>query len=376
MSRRGDNIWHRKDGRWEARYVKDRINGRAVYGYVYGKTYKEAKEKQVSKIKETNSGNLLPSRLTMGEIFELYLNSRKYSVKESTYAKYQRDINNHLKPYWDNVFLKDVDGMKIENFTDHLLNHGNINTNKGLSPKTVKDLIVLLKSVILYANQRELCTISTSYISTPKIKKTSIQTLSRDEQRILENYLYQDTDPTKMGILLTLYTGLRLGELCALQWKNIDMKNQMLYIDKTVQRITDKTTDHSTRIIFDTPKSDSSIRSIPIYTGIFNYLKDLFYCNNNSENTFFLTGDEKYIEPRNMYRKYQTYLNECGLPHYTFHCLRHTFATRAIECGFDPKSLSEILGHSNVKLTLDRYVHPDFELKRNRMELLSKIAHF
>jgi integrase len=376
MSRRGDNIWHRKDGRWEARYVKDRINGRAVYGYVYGKTYKEAKEKQVSKIKETESGKLNPCRRTMGEIFELYLNNRKYSVKDSTYAKYQRDINNHLKPYWSNVFLKDVDGMMIERFTDHLLNHGNINTYKGLSPKTVKDLIVLLKSIILYANQRDLCAISTPYISTPKVKKASIQTLSRDEQHILENYLYQDPDLTKMGVLLTLYTGLRLGELCALQWKNIDMKNQILYIDKTVQRITDKTTDHSTRIIFDTPKSDSSIRSIPIYTGIFNYLKDLFYCKNNSDNDFFLTGDEKYIEPRNMYRKYQTYLNDCGLPHYTFHCLRHTFATRAIECGFDPKCLSEILGHSNVKITLDRYVHPDFELKRNRMELLSKIAHF
>lgn len=376
MSRRGDNIWYRKDGRWEARYVKDRINGRAVYGYVYGKTFNEAKEKQTSKIKETEYGIKNQSMLTMGEVFELYMNNRKYSVKESTYAKYQRDINNHLKPFWDKVLLKDIDEMMIEKFIDNLLNNSNINTAKRLSPKTVKDLIVLLKSVIRYANQRKMCAISTPYISTPKIKKCGIQILSKEEQQRLENYLYQDTDLTKMGILLTLYTGLRLGELCALQWKNIDMQKQIIYIDKTVQRISNGDINHSTRIVFGSPKSDSSVRSIPIYTGLFNYMKNFFYCTDTSDSAFFLTGDEHFIEPRNLYRKYQTYLNQCGLPYYTFHCLRHTFATRAIECGFDPKSLSEILGHSNVKITLDRYVHPDFELKRTHMELLSKVARF
>lgn len=304
MSRRGDNIWHRKDGRWEARYMRDRINGRAIYGYVYGKTYTEAKEKQTLKIKETDLGKSHSCKLTMVEVFELYLNNRKHIVKESTYAKYQRDINNHLKPYWSNVFLKDINGMMIERFTDYLLNYGNINTNKGLSPKTVKDLIVLLKSVIQYANQRELCSINTPYISTPKIKNTAIRTLSRDEQHILEKFLYQDIDLTKMGVLLSLYTGIRLGELCALQWKNIDMKKQMIYIDKTIQRITDRTHDYSTRIIFDTPKSDSSMRSIPIYTGLFVFLKEAFYHKDNSDNAFFLTGNESYIEPRNMYRKY------------------------------------------------------------------------
>jgi len=374
MSRRGDNIWHRKDGRWEARYVKDRQNGRAVYGYVYAKSYKEAKEKQSQKSKETALKNPLACKVTMEDLFEVYLQKLKYSVKQSTYAKYTRDIRNHLTPYWGNALVKDVNTSNIEQFAAYLMSAGNLNTKEGLSPKTAKDLIALLKSILIYANKSELCSIRAPYVSLPKVKKANIQTLTRDEQVILEKYLYKDTDLTKMGILLTLYTGIRLGELCALQWKNIDIQNQTLYIDKTIQRISDNT-NHATRIIFDTPKSDSSARNIPIFTGVFSILKDSFYVSRKSENCFFLTGDTHYIEPRNFYRKYQSYLRDCGLPRYTFHCLRHTFATRAIECGFDPKSLSEILGHSNVKITLDRYVHPDFDTKKSNMELMSKISY-
>ena len=376
MSRRGENIWHRKDGRWEGRYIKNRLNGRAVYGYVYARTYQEVKEKQALKMKELGDTKVHPNKLSMDELFNLFLNNRKHSVKTSTYAKYQRDINNHLRPYWTGILLKDINSIMIENFTDYLATRGNVTSHKGLSPKTVKDLVVLLKSIILYANRRELCSINLPYISSPKQQKPNIQTLSKEEQSVFEEYLYRNMDLTKMGILLTLYTGMRIGELCALQWKNIDIKNQTLNIEQTIQRIADSSSDHSTRIIFDTPKSDSSVRNIPIITELFCVLEQSFYNPLQSPDCFFLTGNTNYIEPRNLYRKYQAYLTECGLPHYTFHCLRHTFATRAIECGFDPKSLSEILGHSNVKITLDRYVHPDFELKKNQMELLSKASHF
>jgi len=376
MSRRGENIWKRKDGRWEARYVKDRKNGRAVYGSVYGKTYKEVKEKR--SLKNEKVDNKIPKtyKFTMNEVFDLFLKNRKNIVKMSTYAKYQRDINNHLKPYWGEMYLDDVDGIVIENFANHLLSNGNHISGQGLSLKTVKDLLVLFKAVILFANQRGVCATVIPYISTPKIKKSDIQVFSRKEQQTLEEYLYQDTDLIKMGVLLTLYTGIRLGELCALQWKNIDFENKVLHISKTIQRISEGDENHQTRIIFDTPKSDSSIRNIPLFTKLSDYLQKAISTTRKSEDCFILTGNENYIEPRNLYRKYQVYLQECGLPHYTFHCLRHTFATRAIECGIDPKSLSEILGHSNVKITLDRYVHPDFELKKNHMEMLSQIAQF
>lgn len=118
-----------------------------------------------------------------------------------------------------------------------------------------------------------------------------MQALTRNEQQILENYLYQNIDLSKMGILLTLYTGLRLGELCALQWKNIDIENQMIHIDKTVQRISGSG-DNMTKIIFDTPKSESSIRNIPIFTGILSLLKNTFYSSRQSENCFF---NRRYI---------------------------------------------------------------------------------
>ena len=374
MSRRGENIWHRKDGRWEARYVKSRNNGRAVYGYVYAKTYKEAKELQLSKIKEIGRQETLKnSKITMSEVFDLYLNHKKHTVKESTYAKYKRDIQNHLNPYWGYIPLNEVDGIKIEDFTTHLVNKDNFYTRKKLSVKTVKDIVILLKSVIAYANQRELSDISLAYISSPKSDTPHIRTLSYNDQKILENYLYQSPAPDKLGILLTLYTGLRIGELCALKWKNIDIQNRILHIDSTMQRIKDDLAEHSTKIILDSPKSNASIREIPIFGELFNRLKNYADC---SEDCYFLTGSTEYIEPRILYRKYQACLRACGLPHYTFHSLRHTFATRAIECGCDPKSLSEILGHSNVKITLDRYVHPDMERKKNQIQLLSKIAQF
>ncbi len=376
MSRRGENIWYRKDGRWEARYVKSRNNGRAVYGYVYGKTYKEAKELQISRIQNCIQKTHEDSQLNMNAVFDLYLNNKKHSVKESTYAKYQRDIQNHIKPYWDSILLKEVNGIKIEHFITHLLSKDNIYTNEKLSAKTAKDIIVLFKSIITYANQRELCNINLSYLPVPKVNHPKVRTLSHEEQKILENYLSTNINLSKLGILLTLYTGLRIGELCALQWRNIDMQNQMLYIDTSVQRIKNNLAEHSTKIIFDSPKSNSSIRTIPILTELFNCLKDYFESANYSDDCYFLTGSTDYIEPRKLYRKYQSYLKECSLPQYTFHCLRHTFATRAIECGCDPKSLSEILGHSNVKITLDRYVHPNMELKKNQIKLLSKIAQF
>jgi integrase len=376
MSKRGENIWHRKDGRWEARYIKDRLNGRAVYGYVYAKTYKEVKEKQMSKAKEVDSITAPKCNIFINELFDLFLENKKHHVKASTYSKYSRDINNHLRPYWSHVHLNDVNSLMIENFINYLSNVENKNQNKKFSAKTIKDLIVLLKSIILYANQRELCSVNINSVAPPKQIKSRIQVLTKDDQQIFERFLYKDIDLTKMGILLTLYTGIRIGELCALQWKNIDMKNQVLNIEKTIQRISVDSTKQSTKIIFDTPKSNASTRSVPIFTNLFYILKNSFYNPNLSDNCFFLTGTTNYVEPRNFYRKYQNCIEKCGLHHYTFHCLRHTFATRAIECGIDPKSLSEILGHANVKITLDKYVHSDFEVKKAQMELFSKIVNF
>jgi hypothetical protein len=147
MSRRGDNIWHRKDGRWEARYIKNRVNGRAVYGYVYAKTYKEAKELQTLRIKETEKMQVKTCNLSMGMVLDLFLSNRRYCVKESTYAKYRRDIENHIRPYWGNILLTQITSLTIQEYTAFLLTQGNRRTSTGLSSKTTKDLIVLLKSI-------------------------------------------------------------------------------------------------------------------------------------------------------------------------------------------------------------------------------------
>ena len=170
---------------------------------------------------------------------------------------------------------------------------------------------------------------------------------------------------------MCLYTGMRIGEVCALQWRDIDLINYTINISKTIQRVSNHETSHSskTKIVIDTPKSVASKRAIPIPALLCEQLAQRKQAD-SSESYFFLTGSERYIEPRNYYARYQDILIDCGISQYTFHALRHTFATRCIEIGFDPKVLSEILGHTDVKITLDRYVHPSIDRKRACMELL------
>ena len=170
------------------------------------------------------------------------------------------------------------------------------------------------------------------------------------------------SNPSKIGILLSLYTGLRLGELCGLQWKDINLSKGTIYVNKTIQRIEKE--DGSTFMLIDSPKTISSERMIPIPSFLIPILNNI-----KTENSldYVSTGNGSFTQPRTYQARLKSYLKDCDLPNYHFHTLRHTFASRAIELGFDPKSLSEILGHSNVKITLDLYVHPSMESKQAQM---------
>ena len=206
-------------------------------------------------------------------------------------------------------------------------------------------------------------------INKPKIhylrqEKREMRVLSIHEQAILEKFLYKDTNYYKLGVLLALYTGIRIGELCALQWEDIDVDK--ITINKTVQRISNG---NKTELRILTPKTHSSIRTIPLPTFFKEYI-----------NSFRETGavvknrNHMPVEPRLMQLTYKKYIEECGLPKTNFHALRHTFATRCVESGFDIKSLSEILGHSDVKTTLNRYVHSSMAQKQKNMDLLMPIV--
>ena len=200
-----------------------------------------------------------------------------------------------------------------------------------------------------------------------------MRVLSREEQARFVSYLLEDMDTCKFGVLLALFTGVRIGELCALQWGKFSLKEQTIRIDATLQRLRDTSAVGSarTRIVISTPKSDTSVRTIPVT----DYTAELCgKMNPHSSAAYVLTGTENHMEPRALQYRMEKYTRECGLEGVHFHTLRHTFATRAVEVGFEIKSLSEVLGHATTTITLDRYVHSSLILKRDNMKKLNAVG--
>ena len=371
MSKRGENITKRKDGRWEARYIKGYVNGKAVYGYLYGKSYAEAKQKKEDALRASKELSPTKRTETFNDLLDCFLLQKKYCVKESTYSHYCNLIERHIRTELGALRLCDLSAYTIERYADEKLSNGKVNSTDGLSPKTVKDLLTLIKSVLKYGITKGLIPSNVISFSSPKVFKKDIEILSKDEQETLEKSTIC-ADNLHFGIYLCLYTGMRIGEVCALQWKDIDLINSTISINKTIQRISNhdgQAEIKKTKIVIASPKSLASKRTIPLPHMLCEQLsrRKQMYCSGSS---YFLTDSERFIEPRNYYARYKEVLYNCGLSQYTFHALRHTFATRCIEIGFDPKVLSEILGHTDVKITLDRYVHPSLDRKRTCMELL------
>lgn len=285
-----------------------------------------------------------------------WLNKVKIRCKKSTYSNYLYTVNSRIIPNFGNIDKNEISSELIDNYTSKLL-------CEGLLPKTVKDILIILQQILIYARVN-------IKITFPKVPKSEIQILSKEEQIILENKLLNDINLTKFGIYFCMYTGLRIGEVCALKWENIDIENKKIRINKTITRIINLSdySDKKTMIIIDDPKSASSIREVPIPSFLIPMLKTFKY--NTKPSYYLVTGTNNFIETRTYYNKYKKLLKSINLQKYNFHALRHTFATRCVENGCDPKTLSEILGHSNVKITLERYVHPSYENKVKMMNQL------
>ena len=198
-----------------------------------------------------------------------------------------------------------------------------------------------------------------------------MRVLSRYEQTALCQYIYGNLNPYNIGILLSLFTGIRIGELCALRWEDISLQEQTIRIHQTLQRVQDKSNGpHKTKIVITTPKSASSIRTIPLPDDLVKILKNYKAVDSG----YFLTNRlDRFVEPRIMQYRFKAVLKNSSVESANFHSLRHTFATRCIELGFDVKSLSEILGHASVNITMNRYVHPSLELKKQNMQRLAEL---
>ncbi len=372
MPRKGENIYKRKDGRWEARHIKGyKSDGTPKYGYCYGKSYREAKQKVVlaksALITGAQNCTVFKKR-RFAYYCDEWLKLNRSRVKASTYVKYCGMLEKHVKPYLGGCLVQSLSSVVIEQFSHDLL------FEKELSPKTVKDILTMLHSIIQYIDKQFSEPLQKIEIMYPKVPKKEIRVLSREEQSAFVKYLLQDIDECKFGVLLSLLTGMRIGEVCALRWKNILLSEQVVKVKETMQRLKNfgEDPDGKTQIIISEPKSNTSVRMIPLTDHALKLCK-IHRCNNPE--AFVLTGDEKrFIEPRMMQYKLEKYTSDCGLDGVHFHTLRHTFATRCVEVDFEIKSLSEILGHSSPRITLERYVHSSMELKRDNMNKLTAIG--
>lgn len=373
MSKRGDNIHKRKDGRWEGRYKKGRKpDGSIMYGSIYAKSYREVKTKLSEIAKEMPEQNTpLTSEKTFGDVLELWMENNRIRLKGGTINKYRNLIDTHIMPELGSVKLNNITSTVVNNFLTQKLQKGRIDKTGGLSASYVRSIMLIVNSAIKFAVAEQMCLPLKTPIMKPSNSKTEITVLSVDEQKRLETHLRSDLDPTKAGIYISLHTGLRIGEICALAWDDVDFKNRIIKIRHTVARVRDSEKETATKLIIDTPKTPSSTRDIPISSDLLPILEEI---HNFSSSAYVISETTEFISPRTYEYRYHRLLDESGIASVNYHALRHTFATRCIEAGVDVKSLSEILGHSNVGITLNTYVHSSMELKRSQLEKLSGIS--
>lgn len=302
-------------------------------------------------------------------IYDWLIEKKEY-IKESTYANYSNSIFNHIIPKLGNYYLPDLNHKIIQDFLIELFKNGNKKGDGGLSEKTIKDITIIIKGSLKKAiNEDKMKHIELTFNYPKSNNEKRIYVLTKQEQNKLKNYALENLSNKNIGILISLYSGIRIGELCALKWEDIDLKKGMLIINKTIQRIYVKDKNKNiSKVIITTPKTRNANREIPINKNFLEIIKQL----KGSKEDYILTGTNKFIEPRT-YRKYfNKVLKQNKIKHFNFHSLRHTFATNCISLGIDYKTVSELLGHANVNITLNLYVHPRLSQKKKCIDLICK----
>lgn len=361
MPRRGDNIFKRKDGLWEARYLKEiDAYGKKKYGSVYSRSYAEVKQKRQDALDYIllNQKPISYRNIMINELIDEWLYINKARLKLSTYQRYCGYCKNHIKDNIGNLRVLYATPVAIQSFSASLL-------KKGLSAQTINSVLIFLHSVMKYGHsQHHLPLPEFQYF---RVEPKEMRVLSCNEQQLLVEYLKKDMDIYKFGVLLALYTGLRVGELCALRWE--DVKDGCIHIRQTIQRL-QSNNGKGTELIISAPKTKKSLRTVPLLSVLDEYIE--YFQNNNKNSEYVLgTSNHSITEPRVMQYKFKKYMSDLNIDDATLHTLRHTFATRSIEAGIDVKSLSSMLGHSNVQISLNRYVHSSLSYQKANIEKLA-----
>ncbi|MGN1162651.1 MAG: tyrosine-type recombinase/integrase [Christensenellales bacterium] len=296
-------------------------------------------------------------------LYEWLENYVKPSSKIRTYERYKQIVDMHIASTIGDYELNDITPSLLQNLVAELLNNGNKRTFTGLSANSVYSVISVLQNSLKTANM--LCYTKTyvaDKIIRPKTTEKQVECFSLSEQKKIEAYCMQSKKKKLYGIVICLYTGLRIGELLALKFSDIDFNKLIMYISKTCH-------DSPNGRIIETPKTNSSNRIIPLPKQILGLIKEL---KRDSHSEYLIADLEKPVAVRSYQRTFELLLKRLNIQHKGFHSLRHTFATRALECGMDVKTLSELLGHKNTSITLNRYVHSMLEHKTDMMNKLAK----
>ncbi len=331
---------------------------------------KDIKEHKESTMRLDSAITSPPEKPEFKAFAQEWLKVKEAELKLSSLVKYADIIRRYLLPVFGEKSIEDIARDDVRQFCGSLLEHKE-KKSACLSPKTVSCILSLLKSIFAYAKREKSLDVADIKDISIKQPQKPMKILSCSEQTMLSNYLFNNASPCYLGILLSLYTGLRIGEICALKWKDINFTEQYIYVCFTMQRIQNNADNgRKTQLVIMPPKSDCSVRKIPIPLSIMPLLARF----EQAPDAFILTGrKDKCIEPRCMENHFSKVKQCCGISNVNFHALRHTFATRCVELGFDIKCLSEILGHASVNITLNRYVHPSMELKRKNMDKLCEL---
>lgn len=378
MCRKGDNIRKRKDGRWEARYIRYRDSeGKIHYGSLYGKSYREVKDKRNKKITELpeygiyrHTSGTLNYQSTVEEAAEYWKQNIRHTIKASTFSNYEQIAKNQILPMLGTFQIRKITNQHISSFIRK-------KQENELAVGTIHVILSVLRSILNSAAQEGIYTAEAIHYPHISGAAKEIKTMNSQDYQTLETFLMSNMDSFHFGLLLCMHTGIRVGELSGLRWGDIDLGQRKVKIRRTVVRIrnlnqAENPQTHKipkTILHIGPPKTEHSNREIPLPDKLVCLAKSL--CQ--EEKKYILTGSSRCMEPRAIQRKYASLLKACSIPQIKIHSLRHQFSCRWVEHGFDAKSLSEILGHTSVRTTMDLYVHIQAETKRQYMnEMMEK----
>lgn len=299
----------------------------------------------------------------LSEVIALWKNDKRNYVKKSTFSAYVLLIENHLMPnFGDKV---EVHENEVQKFVLQKL-------DLGLSQKTIKDILIVFKMILKFGSKHKWIKYEPFEIQYPTVREyQKVEVLNKSDQKRIMKYIQEHFTFKNLGVYICLSAGIRIGEICALTWEDIDTENSIISVKKTIQRIyVIEDGFRKTELILDTPKTKNSIREIPISKDLLRILKPFKKIVNPA--FFVLTNESKPTEPRTYRSFYKNFMKELEMPELKFHGLRHSFATRCIESNCDYKTVSVLLGHSNISTTLNLYVHPNMEQKKKAIEQMFK----